>query len=65
MSNELKLFVFPEYRPDYAEGLAFAIAGSVDEAQRMIDDEYISWQDEKVVVHKLDEPVAYSVSGSC
>ena len=32
----LQLYVWPRFAPDWSPGLAFAIAGSVDEAQRMV-----------------------------
>ena len=31
-----KLYVWPEFEPDYAEGLAFAIAPTLEEAKAMI-----------------------------
>lgn len=40
MGEKLKVFVWPYFAPDYTDGLAFAIAETVEEAQKMIGDEY-------------------------
>jgi len=34
--RELKLYIWTEFEPDYSNGLAFAIAETVEEAQEMI-----------------------------
>lgn len=36
MVKGLKLFVWPEFQPDYSKGLAFAIAESEEEAKNLI-----------------------------
>ena len=39
MGEKLKIFVWPHFEP-YTNGLAFAIAETAEEAQKMIEDEY-------------------------
>lgn len=36
MNQKLKLYVWEKFSPDYSDGLAFAIAENLEEAQEMI-----------------------------
>lgn len=36
MTKNLKLYVWPNFAPDYSKGLAFAIAESEEEAKKLI-----------------------------
>ena len=36
MEKKLNLYIWTEFQPDYSNGLAFAIAETVEEAQEMI-----------------------------
>ena len=61
----MKLFVWKNFCPDYAGGLAFAIANDQHEAMRMIEEErgygVYEWGDLEVL--PLNQKVARSVSG--
>jgi len=37
--KKLKLYVWPDFKPDYYSGLAFAIAETIEEAQELIIEE--------------------------
>lgn len=64
---KLKLFVWNEFMPDYSDGLAFAIAKDIAEAQDMIIGELgynpSDWG-AVIVVKSLDEKIAFSRPGS-
>jgi len=61
----MKLYVWTDFSPDYTSGLAFAIAESLEEAQKMIVDErgfeVFEWG--VLSIHELDTKIAASVSG--
>ena len=65
MRDDLKLFVFEGFAPDYTDGLAFAIAHSEEEARELIVKEYgyepYGWGELKV--YPLDAPIAKAVAG--
>ena len=67
MASEVKmrLFVWEEFCPDYTDGLAFAIAETVDQAQKLITQsrgyEPFDWG--RLKEFDLSEPVAFAVSG--
>ena len=71
--SKLKLFIWPEFLPDYSSGLAFAIAETEEEAREMVIDDigldYLRNEGNKerfgiLVVKSISEKCAYSVSGS-
>lgn len=61
----MKLFVFPEFQPDWWTGLAFAIAENESDARKLIQDNYGSEVYEWGVmeVHELNAPIGFGVSG--
>ena len=63
--KSLSLYVWTGFSPDYTDGLAFAIAESVEKAQAMIEEEQghgISiWGD--LHIYPVYQPVAHSVMG--
>lgn len=66
---ELKLFVWPEFAPDYTDGLAFAIAETEKEAYDMVAAKYLAEKSPwipsdfgPVEVHEISK-VAFSVTG--
>ena len=70
--GELKLYVWPEFLPDYTPGLAVALAYSEEEAMAMIEKQYPegSWLTKRqprdwgpLEVHGLESPVVFSVTG--
>jgi hypothetical protein len=61
-----RLFVWTGFCPDYAGGLAFAIAIDETEARDLVTKEYsphriYEWGD--LHIHDLSESIAYAVSG--
>lgn len=63
MNNKLKLYVWPEFCPDYRDGLAFAIAETLEEALEMLKKEVGDFGDYgPVTEHDIDK-IAYGVSG--
>ena len=62
----MKLYLWPNFNPDYFDGTAFAIAHDLPEAMKMIQEQYsyvlTQWGD--VETHTLDEPFCYAVSGT-
>jgi len=76
MNNKLKLFVFEGLQQDNPDGLAFAIAETLEEAKEMIKENEGFYVTEKVIltkiediywgklhIHELNEKVAYSMYG--
>lgn len=65
----MKLFVWTEFNRDHDDGLAFAIAESVEEAKIMILTQRnqvegkVSWG-EVLNIHELSDKVSYSCDGS-
>jgi len=61
----LKLFVWCGFCPDYTEGLAFALAPDVAEAQRLIEAErgYAVSEWGRLTELDLDTKAAFSVPG--
>ena len=61
----MKLYVWYRFDPDWSDGLAFAIANSLEEAKGLIlsDREGSTHEWGPYSVHDLDKPCAYSVSG--
>jgi len=61
----LRLFVWEEFEPSYADGLAFAIAESHEAARRMIaensDLDAIKWG--PVKSYPVTVPVCFAVAG--
>ena len=61
----MKLYVWNAFAPDYNNGLAFAIAETVEQAQKLVIEargyEPFDWG--PVQVFTLDEPIAFAVSG--
>jgi hypothetical protein len=62
---KLKLFVWNEFMPDYSDGLAFAIAKDMPEAQNMIIGElgYNPSDWGPVIIKSLDEKIAFACPG--
>jgi hypothetical protein len=62
---DLMLYVWTGFSPDYADGLAFAIANNEAEARVMIERELglhvFTWGE--LSIHPLTERVAYCVQG--
>lgn len=62
--TKLKLFVWPEFSPDYTDGLAFAIAETEKDAKDMIADQNGCLPNDLGPVEIRDiEPCAYFVYG--
>lgn len=67
--KKLRLYVWEEFRCDYTCGLAFAIASSEEEAQKLVEDCYgfefykDFWVNNPAKIHELNEKVGYGVSG--
>jgi hypothetical protein len=62
--SELKLFVWPEWAPDWDDGLAFAIAANEEDARKMIiEKEYDTSSWGPCEVHSLDNPIAFACPG--
>ena len=61
----LKLYVFKHFCPDHSDGLAFAIAESVEDAKEQIrkDRKIDPYDWGEMTEHPLDEKFAASVSG--
>lgn len=61
----MKLYVWTDFCPDYTSGLAFAIADSVEEAQKMIVDQrgFDVYEWGTLTVHDLNVKIAACVSG--
>ncbi len=64
-TQEMRLFVWPEFAPDYDNGLAFAIAPTVQEAQAMVVEkvEYSPSIWGPCEEFPLDLPVCFAVTG--
>lgn len=65
-AQDLQLFVWTKYSPDYSGGLAFAIARDEAEARRLViaanyGIDAADWGD--LEVHDLKTPIGYSVTG--
>ena len=64
--NDMKLFVWDNFCPDYTSGLAFAIAESLEEAKDLVVKEY-GWEPYKwgilTVYDNLNQHIARAVSG--
>ena len=62
---ELSLFVWTEFCPDYSNGLAFAIAETVEQAQKLIEHKrgYRPSDWGPVQVFPATGPIAFCVSG--
>jgi len=60
-----KLFVWTSFNPDYTNGLAFAIANTVEEAKEIIENSigYKPYQWGELHIHKLNEKIGYGVGG--
>lgn len=62
---ELFVFVWTKFCPDWGNGLAFAVAETVEQAQRLIEKkrgyEVYDWG--PVQQFPANEPIAFSVSG--
>jgi len=56
-------FVFEGFVPGYSDGLAFAIAETIEEAKSLIEPNGNCYDWGILIVHNLDEKVAYSVCG--
>lgn len=65
MTENLKVYVWDKFNPDYSCGLAVAIAPNVETAQRMIIEKMghnpLEWGECKEF--DLDDPVAFAVAG--
>lgn len=65
MIRRLQLYVWTDFCTDWTEGLAVAVATSEEEAKRMVETKMgykiTSWG--KLMVHKLNEKIAYGVTG--
>ena len=65
MEQNLKLFVWTNFSPDYTAGLAFAIAKDETDARKQIESkrgyEVYSWGD--LTIHPLTRKFAASVGG--
>lgn len=63
--NEMRLFVWTDFSPDYKDGLAFAIAETIEQAMALVTEQLgytpITWG--TVEIHSLSDPVAFAVSG--
>ena len=65
--NKMQLYVWDQFAPDYSDGLAFAIAESLSDAQVLVagDDPFqipvSDWG--PVTIHDLDKPFFKSVTG--
>jgi len=62
---ELFLFVWTEFCPDYSDGLAFAIAETVEQAQKLIEQKrgYQGNDWGPVQQFPATEPIAFYVNG--
>ena len=62
---ELFLFVWNKFCPDYTDGLAFAIAETVEQAQKLIQQHRgcVVYDWGPVQRHPLTELIAFCVSG--
>lgn len=62
---EMKLFVWTGFCPDYTDGIAFAIAETIEQAQQMVivakGYEPFDWG--ALSVHPVDSPIAFAISG--
>jgi hypothetical protein len=63
--RNMNLYVWTAFAPDYNNGLAFAIAETVEQAQALVIEvrgyEPCDWG--PVQVFDLDKPIAFAVSG--
>lgn len=63
--QQLKLFVWTNFAPDYTGGFAFAIAENKSEASKLIEEKHgyppYLWGELKV--YSLNKKIAFSVSG--
>ena len=61
----MRLFVWSEFDPDYHDGLAFAIAETVEQAKELVVEQYGSDPDDWGSVQEFDcsSAVAFSVVG--
>ena len=65
MSDNLKLYVWPAFMPDYSDGLAFAIAASEEEARAAVEN-VLGWDGGNygpVEVHELNRGVSFACPG--
>jgi hypothetical protein len=62
---ELFLFVWAQFCPDYTDGLAFAIAETVEQAQKLIEQKcgYRPTDWGPVQQFPASEPIAFCVTG--
>lgn len=65
MKKKLSLYVWEDFMLDWSGGLAFAIAGSEEEARELIEVQYGFSPSEwgRLSVHDLVTPYANAVSG--
>ena len=63
--NELSLYVWKKFSPDYTTGLAFAIAKNESQARELViaalECEPYKWG--PCEVHQIDKPIAAAVYG--
>lgn len=61
----MRLYVWAHFSPDYYDGLAFAIAETLEQAQELVTDKLAydppSWGD--VQIFDLDSPIGFAVLG--
>lgn len=61
----MNLYVWTDFCPDYTGGLAFAIADGIEEAQKLVTEDYgmnvYEWGE--LHVFPLTHPIAFAVPG--
>jgi len=63
--NEMRLYVWDEFCPDYTDGLAFSIADTERHAREMIADRmgYVPANWGECKTYSLSIPIAFAVAG--
>jgi len=63
---KLKLFVFPEYNPDWHNGLAFAIAIDAEDARQQLREKYSIGEPNfgSVQEFPLNKKIAFQINGA-
>lgn len=62
----MKIFVWQGFCPDYTDGLAFAVAETVEQARELVIAErggYGPYEWGALSIYEITEPIAFSVSG--
>jgi hypothetical protein len=65
MSEKMKLYVWTGFCPDYTDGLAVAVAETIEQAQQLVTAEkgYEPFEWGVLQVFELTEPRAFCISG--